>query len=336
MAAHCTNRYSATVGGRRFFKNVHRCLSNSFISQGIVVSSPSAVYSPKQVAEALQVSESSVKRWCDRGLISMIRTGGGHRRITLDELMRFVNETERPLLDPMAIGLSVPPGLVGRTPFVAGMQEQELFRYYLTEGDEKNCRKILDQLVARSASPTQVCEQLITNAMHRFGEAWERNELDIYQERRGCDICQRLVFHLSNQIRKDDGPCAIGGSTSGDPYQLPTSLVELALREAGWSAQSLGADIPFASFHKAIADQRPRLVWLSISTVTAPETFIARFNQLADHLPEDCTLLVGGRALTDSLRPQLRYTAYCDNLRQLIGLAEMMRRRTVDLSVSAN
>ena len=43
----------------------------------------------RQVAEALSVSESSVKRWCDQGAIPTIRTVGGHRRIPLDGLLRF-------------------------------------------------------------------------------------------------------------------------------------------------------------------------------------------------------------------------------------------------------
>jgi excisionase family DNA binding protein len=38
---------------------------------------------PKQVAQAINVSESSLKRWCDQGLLTAIRTAGGHRRLAL-------------------------------------------------------------------------------------------------------------------------------------------------------------------------------------------------------------------------------------------------------------
>ena len=33
--------------------------------------------SPKQVAHAMGVSESSLKRWCDQGLIPTVRTAAG-------------------------------------------------------------------------------------------------------------------------------------------------------------------------------------------------------------------------------------------------------------------
>ena len=147
---------------------------------------PPALFSSKQVADALQVSESSVKRWCDQGLIPMIRTAGGHRRITLEELLRFVAESERPLLNPMAIGLSAPPARMRSARTVDGTDEQKLFRAALSAGDEESCRRIFESLRQTQRSAAAAAELLITDALHRFGEAWEREEIDVYQERRGC------------------------------------------------------------------------------------------------------------------------------------------------------
>ena len=111
-------------------------------------------FSPKQVAQALQVSESSVKRWCDRGVIRTDRTLGGHRRIPLEHLMEFLESTNRRLVDPTAIGLSEErqrtrdelerlSSLSGsRTTDEAGhgtMQKQ--FEAALIAGDEQQCRK---------------------------------------------------------------------------------------------------------------------------------------------------------------------------------------------------
>ena len=48
---------------------------------------------PKQVARAINVSESSVKRWCDKGVIPTQYTAGGHRRIPLSGLMEFLRSS---------------------------------------------------------------------------------------------------------------------------------------------------------------------------------------------------------------------------------------------------
>ena len=66
--------------------------------------------SPKQVARAIGVSESTLKRWCDSGLISMTKTAGGHRRIEIEAVVRFLRQSGRELVAPELLGLPVTAG----------------------------------------------------------------------------------------------------------------------------------------------------------------------------------------------------------------------------------
>lgn len=286
-------------------------------------------FSPKQIADALASSESSVKRWCDKGTIPTIRTVGGHRRVTLDGLRQFLQSTGRTLALPEVLGL---PRLgVGRKNRIPGGDEpgQVSFREALVNGDEDLCRKLLHQRLDEGWMKSEAAEFLITDAMHGIGEAWDCEEVDAYQERRGCDICIRLINELRMQIAplRDDAPVAIGGTPAGDPYQLPTALVELALREVGWKATSLGVDLPTESFIQAAHDFQPQMVWLSVSTIMDVPRFITDQIRMANGVGEDVPVLIGGRALTDEVRPRLVYTAFCDSLTHLTQLAAMMRSR---------
>ena len=65
--------------------------------------------SPKEIAQAIGVSESSVKRWTDRGLLKASRTVGGHRRIPLTEAVRFIRERGAPVVKPEILGLPTSP-----------------------------------------------------------------------------------------------------------------------------------------------------------------------------------------------------------------------------------
>jgi excisionase family DNA binding protein len=284
-------------------------------------------FSPKQVASALQASESSVKRWCDQGAISTIRTVGGHRKITLDALQHFLRSSNRPLIAPQALGLS--PNRVATEGMIPGGQDhdQKQFRTALAQGDEDACRRILRMRVGLGASRSEAADFLITDAMHGIGEAWDCQRVDAYQERRGCEICTRLLGELRSELPTlpASSPVALGGTLSGDPYQLPTALVELALRESGWDAMNLGSNLPAESLLQAVSDHRPRLVWLSVSSIEDPEQFIRQENLLAEKIGDEVALLIGGRALTDEIRPKLRYTAHCDSLRHLVDFAFMMR-----------
>lgn len=51
---------------------------------------PDKYYSPKQAASALGVSYSTLKQWIYSRKIRSVRTAGGHHRIPLSELDRFL------------------------------------------------------------------------------------------------------------------------------------------------------------------------------------------------------------------------------------------------------
>ena len=69
---------------------------------------------PKQVARAVDVSESSIKRWCDRGVIPTQYTAGGHRRITKSGLFEFLRRGKHNLVYPEALGLPPTSGQTSR------------------------------------------------------------------------------------------------------------------------------------------------------------------------------------------------------------------------------
>jgi excisionase family DNA binding protein len=79
--------------------------------------------SPKQLARAIQVSESSVKRWCDQGVISTVRTAGGHRRIPVADVLRFLRDNRYDVVRPELLGL---PATVGRSARVRDRAVEQL------------------------------------------------------------------------------------------------------------------------------------------------------------------------------------------------------------------
>jgi len=291
-------------------------------------------FSPKQVAIALGVSESTIKRWCDQDRIPTFRTEGGHRRIALECLCQFIRQSGQCLAHPDAIGL---PRLdAHREMHIPGADQplQQEFRNALIAGCETKCRQIVCLGLEHGLSATAVVETLMTDAMQAVGQAWECHQLNPYQERRACEICMRIIRYLVDRLPSigEEAPVAIGGAPAGDPYQLPSALVELALCELGWRATNLGNDLPMDCLFQAVHDCRPQVVWLSVSVIPDAEQFIFQHNRFAESLPDGIALFVGGRALTDAIRPRLKYTAYCDRLAHLVELARMFPAFTPQLA----
>ncbi|WP_145121640.1 helix-turn-helix domain-containing protein [Rosistilla oblonga] len=291
----------------------------------------SVQYSPKQIAAAMRVSESSVKRWCDRGLIPTIKTVGGHRRISVESLAQFLRDTKRTLTDPDKLGgYDEPVVALQPAPVVSDVSDEVgTFTTALLNGDEATCRQIIHQAYRRNNSFIDVAAQVVCSSMRLVGEMWESGRTDVLQERYGCEICFRLVNELAQyiQLPSSDAPLAIGCAPPGDQYQLPTHLVELVLRETGWNARSLGNNMPLKTMLDVVHQYKPRMVWVSISTIEDRGVFVDAFNDFAKQLPKEVVLVAGGRAMDDDLRPRLNYTAHCDNFYQLAGLASAMLTR---------
>lgn len=283
------------------------------------------LFSPKQVARAIGVSEASLKRWCDKGLLPATRTAGGHRRLTLAAVVQFLRATGQELVQPEVLGLPLATGL-GR-PALNRTLAQTVEA--LAAGDEAALRHLTFNLYLAQHSVRDICDRVLAAAFHEIGHRWESGRIEVYRERRACEICARVLFDLRTVLPPvpESAPRAVGGTVAGDPYQLPTTMVEIVLREAGWHAQSFGVGMPFDTLCAAVREVRPRLFWLSVSTIESPADFLGHYADLhAAAAAAGVPLVVGGRALTAAIRRRMHYAAFCDHLGHLASLAATLHR----------
>lgn len=281
------------------------------------------LFSPKQVARAIAASESSVKRWCDNGLIPTQYTAGGHRRITMPDLVEFLRTSKYELLHPESLGLSP---ISGKTDRVLGRAREQMTAALLA-GQDGRCRQIAIDLYLAKHSISVICDQIMATAFRDIGERWACGEADIYQERRGCEIALRVLHALRSVLlaAPENAPLAIGGTPSGDQYDLGTTMAELVLRDAKWKSISLGGNLPFETMSAAIRDQKPALFWLSCSHIANETEFLEGYSKLQQEHGRQTAFVLGGFALTEAMRQQMKYSAYCDNMQHLETFAGTLR-----------
>jgi MerR family transcriptional regulator, light-induced transcriptional regulator len=280
--------------------------------------------SPKQVARAIGVSESSLKRWCDQGLIKTVRTAGGHRKMDIAEVLRYVREQDHKLVSPEILGL--PPAsehaTTGLTHGGARLVDA------LLAGDELVARQIVFDLYLAKHSRSVIFDEVIAAAFREIGDRWECHDAEVYQERRACEIALRVLFDLRRVQQVPERKwLATGGTIEGDLYSLPTAMAELVLRDCGFYATSLGTSIPFASLVKAVQKTEPQLFWLSVSHIREGLDLVTEFAALSQACVATGTALaVGGRALTEDLRQRMTYSAYCDTMQHLEAFGTTLHR----------
>jgi len=273
---------------------------------------------PKQVAKAIGVSESSLKRWCDKGVIPTVRTAGGHRRIPIEAVIHYLRESGQPIAHPELLGL---PATTGQGPMVMDRARGQL-QDALMAGEEAPVRRIVFDLYLAGTAACDICDKVLAEAFHGIGAEWQCGRLAVYRERRACEIALRALHELRSALPRSQptAPYALGGTLTHDVYVLPTTMVEVVLREAGWRAESYGNGLPVATLCEAIHDTRPALVWLSVSHIDSRTAFLAEYAQL-EHAAaaHQAALVVGGQALDECLRREMRYSAFCDTLRHLLS-----------------
>jgi methanogenic corrinoid protein MtbC1 len=198
----------------------------------------------------------------------------------------------------------------------------------LTRGDAKKCLEIVAGLYAGGHRVSEICDLVIAPACYAIGQQWECGEVEIYQERRACELCLQLLAELSRLVQPPTSlaPLAIGGTPTGDPYSLPTRMVELVFRERGWRAQSLGSSLPFQTLSAAVDDLQPDVLWISVSHLENREQFLTEYRAFFRRVKDRVAVVVGGQALDETLRRQIEYAAHCDNLQHLESFAAALKK----------
>lgn len=272
--------------------------------------------SPKELANVVGVSESSVKRWVDAGRIPVSRTAGGHRRILLPDALRFIRHQGMRLIQPELLGLDDVAALATADPEpLSGGALAEA----VESGEPQRVRGLVLQGYLSGMDPDALFDGPIAEAMERYGTLFERDAMGIPHEHRFTQLCIEAIHQLRMlQPDVDDtAPLAIGSAPAQDPYIIPSLMVATVLAEEGFRDMNLGPDLPVQALLRAAERYRPALVWISATSPLDDD----RFRELAEAAEalhgDGAEVLVGGRGAMG------RYAEWPASVRLLRRMADL-------------
>jgi excisionase family DNA binding protein len=282
--------------------------------------------STAQAAEAIGVSVSTVKRWVEDGILPAQKTAGGHRKLLLADVVELARQGKLPSRNVASLKLRFTKD---RVPSAATLEQH--FYPALIAGDAATVRSTLHGAYQAGLSIELLADQVIAPAMQQIGADWESGKIDVMHEHRASQLCAAVLFELKAVLEARatrHRPIAVGGALEGDYSVLPSLLAQMVLLDSGWDAINLGPSTPLTSFQRALEEIKPRLLWLSLSHLPAKQEFIESYRSLyaaAEKL--GTAMVVGGRALEESVRTQIPYTSYGDTLSHLAAFARTLHPR---------
>jgi len=278
------------------------------------------LYSPKKVAAAIGASESSLKRWCDAGVVKAVKTPGGHRKIARSEVLAFAKRKKYHLRDPLAIGLPD----INAVDFSSIDQAKTSFLTAVIGSDSISSHKILCALFIQGHSIAAIFDTVVSPVFFEIASKRKRGEITENQESMATQICHESLLELKTIIAQvtAESPVAIGASLEGDEFPLVTLGAELCLKDSGWSATSLGANQSVNSILQSVTGLQPSFIWVSAVMVKDQASFIARLRELSDSMIKAIKVtVIGEGGMEAEIKKQLPTVHYGKDFAQLVTLA---------------
>jgi excisionase family DNA binding protein len=280
----------------------------------------------KEVARLLLVSEATVKRWADDGLLLPKKTAGGHRRFSIQSVALFRRE------QGIAPAAQSPTKRVRKKMVPGRLPSAESFGdLLLSENEAEATAQLIDAYLQNHALAT-LFDTTITNAMHRVGDLWFNGTITIADEH----LATRVMLSALQKLRSIVVPVQATGlqavccGIEGDLHELPIHLAEIIFESEGWDISNLGPNTPLFTLRDMVAQKKPDLVCVSARSIVDLDratTEYAQFRKIIEKI--NGTTVLGGEAFRDSnLRQRFPAEFYAESFSGLSKFVKELAKKT--------
>lgn len=196
------------------------------------------------------------------------------------------------------------------------------FADILRRGDGRAAEALIAGALAADVAPEAIQSFVITPAMNRIGEMWERGELGIAEEHLASAISEKALIRLfqsmSGRLRRvRPGATVLLAAVEGQHHVLGLKMVADVLESAGYHILFLGPDVPVASLRAFALERQPAVAGLGFGTA-------ANIGRLADticalhEVSPSTRIMLGGRAVPPAFQSAYRYVATSADVREAV------------------
>jgi DNA-binding transcriptional MerR regulator len=259
------------------------------------------------------VSPELLRAWERRyGLLEPVRTAGGLRLYSLDDLARV-----RLMQQHLAAGLAAaeaaahvtqggPPEEAVVPAFSAATAQADLAAA-IARFDDTEAQAVIDRVLASTTTDGLLVEVLLPY-LHALGERWRNGEASVGEEHFASSLIRGRLLGLARGWGRGFGPIALLACLPGEEHELGLLAFGLALRARGWRIAYLGSNTPLEGIERASSND-PDLIVLSAVSRKPIRAHAEKIRVLAAHH----RVALGGAGAVDGDAEALGVTILTDD-----------------------
>ena len=127
----------------------------------------------------------------------------------------------------------------------------------------QKAEQYVDKFFLAGVSLADVLDGIIARALVHIGAEWAAKTITIFEEHRMSFIVRMHLLHLDRYLPEPKGrmqKSAVVACPPGEHHEIPTQMLGLVLKEAGWKTDMLGINVPVAEMEKAIIATKAKLL----------------------------------------------------------------------------
>ncbi len=223
------------------------------------------IISSKTAAAILNVNESTIKRWADSNIIKCIRTPGGHRKFSVEEIRIYAKKynIEHPALNGKFYNLPAQSNIKQYNLFLNANKVEK----YLLKGNSKAVYEILFRLFIQKVHPAIIFDQVVRESFIIIGDKYEADELGVEDEHIASNTMLSALSRFENTIvpRKSNNRKVICCSLENEFHGIGLQCIKIAFLYSGYHCIFPGTNLPFKNLLNLIKETKPEIVCISTS-----------------------------------------------------------------------
>lgn len=218
--------------------------------------------SPNELAQALGVSESSMKRWIDSGKIEAIRTPGGHRRIPFAEAMRFIRASDHDLAKPETLGL---PDAQEAEQLADPTDFKTSYHDALKNGIEADIRSFVMFEYSQGKTVADIADELILPGFKKLRDECTHPSEKCVTLHRAVSMSQNAFLALRDLAPplEENSPKVLLADIGYEIDCLPVYAAEAVMQHEGLNPTQLGRSVHSDVLLGSISRAKPNVIYLS-------------------------------------------------------------------------